>query len=112
MWLQTPREIPNLQSMPYYNLSGHTAHPTAFVSAHAAAATSGHASFNTVAATAQPSPMQYPGLYHPPQPASIAAPHHLVHQQVPPSVGLGAGGPQVGPFQQSQLGRLNWTANF
>ncbi|XP_028553033.1 uncharacterized protein LOC110110515 isoform X2 [Dendrobium catenatum] len=113
MWMQTPRELPSLQSMPYYNLSGHTAHPPAFVSAHAAAAAaSGHASFNAVAATAQPSPLQYPGMYHQPQPASIAAPHHLVHQQVPPSVGLAAGGPQVGAFQQSQLGRLNWTTNF
>ncbi|XP_020584644.1 uncharacterized protein LOC110027516 isoform X2 [Phalaenopsis equestris] len=115
MWMQTPRELPSLQSMPYYNISGHASHPTAFVSAHAAAAAataSGHTSFNAVAATAQPSPMQYPpGMYHPPQPASIAAPHHLVHHQVPP-VGLAAGGPQVGAFQQSQLGRLNWTANF
>lgn len=114
MWMQTPRELPSLQSLPYYNLSGHTAHPAAFVSAHAAAAAaaSGHASFNAVAATAQPSPMHYPGMYHPQQQASIAAPHHLVHQQVPPSVGLAAGGPQVGAFQQSQLGRLKWTANF
>lgn len=116
MWMQTPRELASLQSTPYYNLSGHAAHPTAFVSAHAhaaaaAAAASGHASFNAVAAAAQPSPMQYPGMYHTPQPASIATPHHLVHQQVPPSLGVASGG-QVGAFQQSQLSRLNWTPNF
>ncbi|KAK8966563.1 hypothetical protein KSP40_PGU017281 [Platanthera guangdongensis] len=110
MWMQNARELAGLQT-PYYNLSGHGAHPTAFVSAQAAAAASGHTSFNAVAAAAQPPPMQYPGMYHTPQPASIAGPHHLVHQQVPPPVGMAAGG-QVGAFQQTQLGRLNWTANF
>lgn len=107
MWMQNPRELAGLQT-PYYNLSGHGGHPTAFVSAQAAAAATGHTSFN---AAAQPPPMQYPGMYHAPQPTSMAGPHHLVHQQVPPPVGMAAGG-QVGAFQQTQLGRLNWTANF
>ncbi|KAK8967491.1 hypothetical protein KSP40_PGU018764 [Platanthera guangdongensis] len=110
MWMQNARELAGLQT-PYYNLSGHGAHPTAFVSAQAATAGSGHTSFNAVAAAAQPPPMQYPGMYHTPQPASIPGPHHLVHQQVPAPVGMAAGG-QVGAFQQTQLGRLNWTANF
>ena len=109
IWIQTPRELSSLQSAPYYNLSGQAPHAV-FMPTHA-----GHASFN---AAAQSSHIQYPGLYHPPQPASIASPHQMVHQQAPSAlgasvgVGVAAPGPQVGAYQQPQLGHLNWTANF
>ncbi|XP_020090770.1 uncharacterized protein LOC109711862 isoform X3 [Ananas comosus] len=106
IWIQTPREVPTLQSPQYYNLSGQATHAS-FMPTHA-----GHASFN---AAAQSSNVQYPGLYHPQQQASIVGPHHLVHQQVPSPLGGSVGaapGPQVGAYQQPQLGHLNWTTNF
>ncbi|XP_008797669.2 uncharacterized protein LOC103712805 isoform X1 [Phoenix dactylifera] len=114
IWIQTPRDLPNLQSAPFYNLSGQAAAPhAAYLPTHA-----GHASFN---AAAQTSHVQYPGMYHSPQPASmasIASPHPLVHQQMQPGlggnvgVGVAAPGAQVGTYQQPQLGHLGWTANF
>lgn len=73
---------------------------------------SGHASFN--AAVAQSTHMQFPGLYHPsPQPAAIGNPHHM-GPGMSGNVGVAAAtpGPQVGTFQQPQLGHLNWTTNF
>ncbi|MQM13736.1 hypothetical protein Taro_046664 [Colocasia esculenta] len=110
IWIQTPRDLPNMHSAtPFYNLSGQAPHAAYLPTP------TGHASFN---AAAQSSHVQYPGLYHPPQPATIANPHHLVHQQVPPAVGgnvgvgVAAAAPQVGSYQQPQVGHLNWTANF
>ncbi|KAL6606833.1 hypothetical protein ACP70R_042486 [Stipagrostis hirtigluma subsp. patula] len=108
IWIQTPREIPTLQCPPYYNLSGQ-ATPGAFVP------NPGNASFN---ATAQSSHAQFPGMYHPQQPPSIVSPHPMVHQQVPsaigPNVGVGvaAPAPQVGAYQQPQLGHMNWRPSF
>lgn len=108
LWIQTPRDVPNLQSPPYYNLPAQSPHAAFMPAAHA-----GHASFSTAA---QIPHVQYPGLYHPTQ---SATPHQLVHHQVSPAiggvgVGLAAPGPQVGTYQQSQLGlgHLNWTGNF
>ncbi|KAJ1258504.1 hypothetical protein BS78_10G080100 [Paspalum vaginatum] len=108
IWIQTAREIPTLQVPPYYNISGQ-ATPGAFVPNPA------NASFN---ATAQSSHAQFPGLYHPQQPPSIVSPHPMVHQQVPSAIGpnLGVGvaapGPQVGGYQQPQLGHMNWRSSF
>lgn len=108
IWIQTAREIPTLQVPPYYNISGQ-ATPGAFVPNPA------NASFS---ATAQSSHAQFPGLYHPQQPPSIVSPHPMVHQQVPsaigPNVGVGvaAPGPQVGAYQQPQLGHMNWRPSF
>ncbi|WVZ82053.1 hypothetical protein U9M48_029362 [Paspalum notatum var. saurae] len=108
IWIQTAREIPTLQVPPYYNMSGQ-ATPGAFVPNPA------NASFN---ATAQSSHAQFPGLYHPQQPPSIVSPHPMVHQQVPSAIGpnLGVGvaapGPQVGGYQQPQLGHMNWRPSF
>lgn len=110
IWIQTPRELPSLQSAPYYNLTGQAPH-AAFMPTHA-----GHASFSAAA----PIPhVQYPGMYHPTQPASMATPHQLVHHQVTPAIGGGVGpvgvaapGPQVGTYQTPQLSHLNWNANF
>ncbi|KAJ8500598.1 hypothetical protein OPV22_011150 [Ensete ventricosum] len=106
IWIQTQREHPSLQSAPYYNLSGQAPH-AAFLAPHA-----GHGSFGPAA---QISHVQYPGLYHPNQPASMAAsPHQLVHHNVAPAIGGGVGvgvaapgpgpGPQVGTYQQPQVG--------
>ncbi|KAG8094208.1 hypothetical protein GUJ93_ZPchr0012g20480 [Zizania palustris] len=106
IWIQTPREMPPLQCPPYFNLSGQ-ATSGAFVP------NPGNASFN---ATAQSSHAQFPGLYHPQQPSSIVSPHPMVHQQVPsaigPSVGVGVAtpAPQVGAYQQPQLG--HWRPGF
>ncbi|XBI08234.1 hypothetical protein VPH35_135992 [Triticum aestivum] len=103
IWIQN-REIPTLQCPPYYNLSGQ-ATPGAYMP------NPGNASFS---ATAQSSHAQFPGMYHPQQPPSIVSPHPMVHQQVPsaigPNVGVGvaAPGPQVGAYQQQQLGHMNW----
>ncbi|XP_018679714.2 uncharacterized protein LOC103979312 isoform X11 [Musa acuminata AAA Group] len=108
-WILTSRELPNLQSAPYYSLSGQ-APQSAFLPAHA-----DHAAFN---ATRNTSHVQYPGLYPQPQPTSMVNSHHLLQQQVPPAIGgsLGLGiaspGPQVGNRQQTQLGHLNWAAKF
>ncbi|KQK19096.1 uncharacterized protein LOC100833454 isoform X2 [Brachypodium distachyon] len=104
IWIQTPREMPTLQCPPYYNISGQ-ATPGAYM------ANPGNASYN---ATAQSSHAQFAGMYHQQQPPSIVSPHAMVHQQVPsaigPNVGVGvaAPGPQVGAYQQPQLGHMNW----
>lgn len=109
IWLQNPRDIPGMQSTPYYNMPGQTPH-AAYMPSH-----TGHASFN--AAAAQSSHMQFPGMYHtPPQPAAMASPHHLGPPPIGNNVGVGvaaaAPGAQVGAYQQPQLGHINWTTNF
>ncbi|KAG9457713.1 hypothetical protein H6P81_002221 [Aristolochia fimbriata] len=107
IWIQTPRELPGMQTAPYYNMSGQAPH-AAYVPSHAAAA-----SYN--AAPTQPAHVPFPGLYHPSQQATMTNPHHLVHQQMPAmggNVGVGGPGTQVGAYQQPQLGHLNWTGNF
>lgn len=106
LWMN-PRDIPSLQSASYYNMAGQTPHG-AYLPSH-----TGHASFN--AAAAQSSHMQFPGLYHPPQPAAIANPHHMgptMGGNVGVGVAAGAAGPQVGGYQQAQLSQLSWTGNF
>ncbi|XP_010261966.1 PREDICTED: GBF-interacting protein 1-like isoform X2 [Nelumbo nucifera] len=106
IWIQTPREIPGMQSSPFYNMQGQAPH-AAYLPSH-----TGHASFN--AATAQSTHMQFPGLYHPtPQPAAVANPHHIV-PGIGSNVGVAAASPgaQVGAYQQPQLGHINWTTNF
>ncbi|KAM3200050.1 putative protein isoform X1 [Capsicum annuum] len=106
MWMN-PRDISTMQSGSYYSMSGQTPHAT-YLPSH-----SGHASFN--AAAAQSSHMQFPGLYHPPQPTAMANPHHM-GSAMAGNVGVGiaaaAPGAQVGAYQQPQLGHLNWTGNF
>ncbi|XP_020218951.1 GBF-interacting protein 1-like isoform X1 [Cajanus cajan] len=109
IWLQNPRDLPGMQSTPYYNMPGQTPH-AAYMPSH-----TGHASFN--AAAAQSSHMQFPGMYHtPPQPAAMANPHHLGPPTIGNNVGVGvaaaAPGAQVGAYQQPQLGHINWTTNF
>ncbi|XP_022715231.1 uncharacterized protein LOC111274677 isoform X3 [Durio zibethinus] len=106
LWIQNPRELPGLQSSPYYNLPQT---PHGYMPSH-----TGHASFN--AAAAQSSHMQFSGLYHPPpQPAAMANPHHL-GPVMGANVGVGVApatpGPQVGVYQPPQLGHPNWTTNF
>ncbi|XP_061981930.1 GBF-interacting protein 1-like isoform X2 [Populus nigra] len=106
IWIQNPRDLPGLQSSPYYNIPGQT--HTAYLPSH-----TGHASFN--AAAAQSSHMQFPGLYPPPQPTAMASPHHLgpvMGNNVGVGVAPSAPGAQVGAYQQPQLGHLNWTTNF
>ncbi|KAK4267245.1 hypothetical protein QN277_024051 [Acacia crassicarpa] len=114
IWIQNPRELPGMQSTPYYNMPGQTAHAS-YIPSHAGHATS----FN--AAVAQSSNMQYPGMYHhhhaPPQPAAaIASPHHHLGPAMANNLGVGvaaaAPGAQVGAYQQPQLGHLNWAGNF
>ncbi|KAK7294416.1 hypothetical protein RJT34_17305 [Clitoria ternatea] len=107
IWLQNPRDLPGMQSTPYYNMPGQTPHAAAYMPSH-----TGHASFN--AAAAQSSHMQFPGMYHtPPQPGAIASPHHLGPPAIGNNVGVGAApGAQVGAYQQPQLGHINWTTNF
>lgn len=106
MWMN-PRDISTMQSGSYYSMSGQTPHAT-YLPSH-----SGHASFN--AAAAQSSHMQFPGLYHPPQPTAMANPHHM-GSAMAGNVGVGmaaaAPGAQVGAYQQPQLGHLNWTGSF
>ncbi|KAF8388757.1 hypothetical protein HHK36_025437 [Tetracentron sinense] len=106
MWIQNPRELQGLQSAQYYNMPAQAPHAT-YLPSH-----TGHTSFN---AAAQSTHMQYPTLYHPPQQATIANPHHMV-PSMGGNVGVGmaaaAPGAQVGAYQQPQLGRLNWTTNF
>ncbi|KAH0707625.1 hypothetical protein KY290_012142 [Solanum tuberosum] len=110
MWMN-PRDISTMQSGSYYSMSGQTPHAT-YLPSH-----SGHASFNAAAAAAaaQSSHIQFPGLYHPPQPAAMANPHHM-GSAMAGNVGVGmaaaAPGAQVGAYQQPQLGHLNWTGNF
>ncbi|XP_034900257.1 uncharacterized protein [Populus alba] len=106
IWIQNPRDLPGLQSSPYYNIPGQT--HTAYLPSH-----TGHASFS--AAAAQSSHMQFPGLYPPPQPTAMASPHHLgpvMGNNVGVGVAPSAPGAQVGAYQQPQLGHLNWTTNF
>ncbi|MED6210764.1 hypothetical protein PIB30_067183 [Stylosanthes scabra] len=110
IWIQNPRELPGMQSAPYYNLPGQTPHG-AYMPSH-----TGHASFNAAAAAAaQSSHMQFPGMYHaPPQPTAMANPHHLgpaMGNNVGVGVAPAAPGPQVGAYQQPPLGHLNWTAS-
>ncbi|CAN4115592.1 unnamed protein product [Withania somnifera] len=104
--LMNPRDISTMQSGSYYSISGQTPHAT-YLPTH-----SGHASFN---AAAQSSHMQFPGLYHPPQPTAMANPHHMGSAMAGNvGVGMAAAAPaaQVGAYQQPQLGHLNWTGNF
>nr|XP_011467415.1 PREDICTED: uncharacterized protein LOC101293990 isoform X2 [Fragaria vesca subsp. vesca] len=106
IWIQNPREHPGMQSAPYYNMPGQTPH-AAYMPSHG-----GHASFN--AAAAQSSHMQYPGMYHPPQPAAMASPHHM-GPAMPGNVGVGvaAAAPGAQAYQQQpQLNHMNWTTNF
>lgn len=91
-----------MQSASYYNMAGQ-------VPPHAAAtylpSHTGHhaASFNA----AQSSHMQFPGLYHPQQPAAIASPHHLAQAMGGGNLGVAAATPgaQLGPY-------TTWTGNF
>ncbi|KAF1898472.1 hypothetical protein Lal_00042167 [Lupinus albus] len=103
IWLQNPREIPGMQSTPYYNMQA----------AHGAYMPS-HASFNVAAA--QSSHMQFPGMYPaPPQPAAIPGPHHLgptMGNNVGVGVAAAAPGAQISAYQQPQMGHLNWPTNF
>ncbi|XWS16186.1 hypothetical protein CRYUN_Cryun34aG0063400 [Craigia yunnanensis] len=106
LWIQSQRELPGLQSAPYYNMPQT---PHGYMPSH-----TGHASFN--AAGQQSSHMQFSGLYHPPpQPAATTNPHHL-GPAMGANVGVGvapaAPGAQIGAYQQPQLGHLNWTTNF
>ncbi|KAJ3704187.1 hypothetical protein LUZ61_007892 [Rhynchospora tenuis] len=115
IWVQNPRELPNMPPAPFYNVPAQTPspHAAAFLPNH-----NGSASFN---AAPQPPHVQYPPLHHTGQPASMTlmppGPHNMVHQQVPPSglgpnIGVGVVGP-AGAFQQNhQLGPIGWTANF
>ncbi|PIA43144.1 hypothetical protein AQUCO_02000520v1 [Aquilegia coerulea] len=107
--IQTPREIPGIQSASYYNIPGQHPH-AAYLPPH-----SGHPSFNG-AATAQPTHVQFPGLYHPSaQQAAIASPHHMVPgmgSNVGVGVAAAASGAQIGAYQQPQLGHMNWNTNF
>lgn len=108
MWVQTPRDLPGVQSSHYFNIAGQASH-AAYLPTHAA-----HASFN---AAVQPSHIQFPGLFHPSQQTAMPNPHHLVHQQVPPSMGgniaVGMASPTapIASFQQAQLGH-SWPGNF
>ncbi|XP_050380260.1 uncharacterized protein LOC126797630 isoform X2 [Argentina anserina] len=105
IWIQNQREHPAMQSAPYYNMPGQSPH-AAYMPSHA-----GHASFN--AAAAQSSHMQFPGMYHPPQPAAMASPHHM-GPAMPGNVGVGvaAAAPGAQAYQQPQLNHMNWTTNF
>ncbi|KAJ4952077.1 hypothetical protein NE237_028909 [Protea cynaroides] len=106
IWIQNPRDLPGLQSAPYYNVPGQVPH-AAYLPSH-----TGHASFN---AAAQSTHVQYPGLYHPQHSAAIASPHHMV-PGMGGNVGVGVGatnpGAQLGAYQQPQLSHLNWATNF
>ncbi|XP_047962571.1 GBF-interacting protein 1-like isoform X2 [Salvia hispanica] len=109
IWMNA-RDASGMQSS-YYNIPAQSPHPAAYLTSH-----SGHASFNAAAAAAQPSHMQFQGMYHPsPQPPTIASPHHM-GPAMGGNVGVGvaaqAPGAQVGAYQQPQLGHLNWTGNF
>ncbi|XP_063950211.1 GBF-interacting protein 1-like isoform X4 [Daucus carota subsp. sativus] len=105
IWM-SPRDLPSMQSGSYYNMTGQTPHAT-YLPSH-----NSHAPFN---AAAQSSHMQFPGMYHTPQPAGIPSPHHL-SPAMGGNVGVGvaAGGPatQVNAYQQPHLGHMNWTGNF
>ncbi|CAH8359844.1 unnamed protein product [Eruca vesicaria subsp. sativa] len=101
IWMQNPRDLSNLHSPPYYNVAGQTAHG-AYLPSHTA-----HPSFNSPAAAAtQSSQMQFQGLFHPPQPGTMANLHHM-------GPGLGGNvGVGVVPSPPSQHGHPSWAANF
>ncbi|XP_010465276.1 PREDICTED: uncharacterized protein LOC104745669 isoform X1 [Camelina sativa] len=108
IWMPNPRDLSSLQSPQYYNVAGQTPHG-AYLSSHTA-----HPSYNAAAAAAQSPHMQFQGLFHPPQPGTMANPHHMG-----PGLGgnVGAGvvpspPSQVGTYQQSQIGHPNWPASF
>ncbi|KAF8081425.1 hypothetical protein N665_0887s0012 [Sinapis alba] len=101
IWMQNPRDLSNLQSPPYYNVAGQTPHG-AYLPSH----TAHHSSFNVPAAATQSSQMQFQGLFHPPQPGTMANLHHM-------GPGLGGNvGVGVVPSSPSQLGHPSWAANF
>ena len=100
IWMQNPRDLSNLQSPPYYNVAGQTPHG-AYLPSHTP-----HPSFNAPAAATQSSQMQFQGLFHPPQPGTMANLHHM-------GPGLGGNvGVGVVPSPPSQLGHPSWAANF
>ncbi|KAK1360288.1 hypothetical protein POM88_044762 [Heracleum sosnowskyi] len=66
IWM-SQRDLPSVQSGSYYNVAGQTPHAS-YLPSHTS-----HASFN---AAAQSSHLQFPGMYHSPQPAGIPSPHH------------------------------------
>jgi len=103
LWVHNHRELAGMQSTPYFNMQGQTAHPAYLQSP------TGHASFN--AAAAQSSHLQFSGMY-PAQPGAIPSAHHLGGSNI--GVGVApASGAQVGAYQQPpQIGHLNWTTNF
>ncbi|XP_010534930.1 PREDICTED: uncharacterized protein LOC104810364 isoform X2 [Tarenaya hassleriana] len=99
IWMQNPRD---LQSPPYYNVAaGQTPHG-AYISNH-------------MAHPAQPSHMQFQGLFHPAQPGgAMASPHHM-GPGLGGNVGVGVAptpAAQVGNYQQPQLGHMSWPTNF
>ncbi|KAM1011036.1 hypothetical protein ACFX13_047179 [Malus domestica] len=107
IWIQNAREHPGMQSTPYYNMPAQSPHG-AYMPSHAT-----HASFN--AAAAQSSHMQFPGLYHPPQPTAIPNAHHMgpaMGGNVGVGVAAASPGAQVGAYQQPQLNHMNWQSNF
>lgn len=103
VWIQNHRDHPGMQSTPYFNMQGQTAHPAAYLQSH-----TGHASFNG-GGVAQSSQMQFPGMY-PPQPTAIPNAHHLGGGNI--GVAQATPGAQVGAYQQPQMSHLNWTTNF
>ncbi|CAO2840259.1 unnamed protein product [Amaranthus hypochondriacus] len=106
VWIQNHREIPGMQSTPYFNMQGQTAHPAAYLQSH-----TGHASFNGSGVTPS-SQMQFTGMY-PPQPAGMPNAHHIASGNIGVGVAPPTPGAQVGTYQQPQLSHhLNWTANF
>ncbi|KAI4381839.1 hypothetical protein MLD38_007873 [Melastoma candidum] len=109
IWIQTPREVPGMQSAQYYNLLGQAAPHAAYLP-HA-----GHTPFNSGAP--QTSQMQFPGLYHPsPQPPSAIASAHHLNSSMAGNLGVGVAAAvpvaRVGSYQQLPLGHLTWTSNF
>ncbi|GAB2269148.1 hypothetical protein Dimus_004075 [Dionaea muscipula] len=120
VWVQTPRELPGMQSAPpYYNMQGQAAHPAAYLQSHTGHASPYAAAAAAAAAVAHSSHMQFPGLYHhhPQQPAAMTNANHLATQMggnagvgIPSAAAPGAA--QIGAFQQPQLGHLNWATNF
>ncbi|XP_056846010.1 uncharacterized protein LOC130497096 isoform X1 [Raphanus sativus] len=101
IWTQNPRNLSNLQSPPYYNVAGQTPHG-AYLPSHTS-----HPSFNAPAAATQSSQMQFQGLFHPPQPGTMANLHHMG-----PGLGGNVGGVGVVPSPPPQLGHPSWAANF
>ncbi|VFQ65491.1 unnamed protein product [Cuscuta campestris] len=119
IWMNAREVVPNMQTASYFNMPGGQAPPHAGPAAYMASPHGGHPSFNTAAAVAQSSHMQFPMYHHqPPQPAMIGNPHHhMGGGAVGGNVGVGiaaaAAANPGGAYQQPQLGHLNWTAgNF